>query len=302
LTNASTLHTTQNNIAPVNEETHKTIALSWQEKQAMLTGEIDGYLTYYDVDDFTDPWKEPATVLLYHGLGRSVDVWYRWVPVLARHYRVLRTDCRGHGRSDPPRQGYQWSLATLAREAKLLLDRLAIRRVHWAGESLGGLIGIQFANDYPDRLASLTLCSTPYRYNAPAQDQYRKWSQHLQRMSVKEWYLQGTELRFDPSKDDQQMIQWFADLVGQTDAGVVRAVLRFLPDVDVSALCTRITVPTLIIHPGQSLAVPLEDAQAMHQAIPGSRLVEYKSARHNVFITHGEECAQEMLRFLRSLA
>ena len=65
----------------------------------MLTSEIDGYLTYYDIDDFTDPWKEPEMVLLYHGLGRSVDVWYGWVPVLARHYRVLRTDCRGHGRS-----------------------------------------------------------------------------------------------------------------------------------------------------------------------------------------------------------
>ena len=169
----------------------------------MLTGEIDGYLTYYDVDDFTDPWKDPETVFLYHGLGRSVDVWYRWVPVLARHYRVLRTDCRGHGRSDPPRQGYEWSLATLAREAKILLDRLAVRRVHWAGESLGGLVGIQFANDYPNRLASLTLCATPYRYSPPAREEYRRWPQQLQHMSVKEWYLRGTELRFDPSKDDR---------------------------------------------------------------------------------------------------
>ena len=130
----------------------------------MLTGEIDGYLTYYEIDDFTDPWKEPEMVLLHHGLGRTVDVWYGWVPILARHYRVLRMDYRGHGRSAPPRPGYPWSLATLAREAKLLLDRLAVKRVHWVGESLGGDVGIQFANDYPDRIASLTLCSTPYRY------------------------------------------------------------------------------------------------------------------------------------------
>ncbi len=267
----------------------------------MLASDIDGYLTYYDLDDFCDPWRELDTVMLYHGLGRSVDVWYHWVPVLARHYRVLRTDCRGHGRSDSPRQGYAWSLATLAREAKLLLDRLAVRRVHWGGESLGGLIGIQFANDYPDRIASLTLCSTPYRYSAPRQNEYRRWPEQLEHMSVKEWYLQGTELRFDPDKDDQGMIQWFADLVGQTGADVVRGILRFLPDVDVSALCTRIAVPTLILHPGQSHVVPLEDAQAMHQAIPGSRLMEYEEARHHLFMTHGEECAQEMLHFLQSV-
>ncbi|MGQ4810008.1 hypothetical protein NKDENANG_03451 [Candidatus Entotheonellaceae bacterium PAL068K] len=268
----------------------------------MLTGEIDGYLTYYDIDDFTDPWQEPEMVLLYHGLGRTVDVWYGWVPVLARHYRVLRIDCRGHGRSDPPRRGYEWSLSTLAREAKRLLDRLAVRRVHWAGESLGGHVGIQFANDYPDRLASLTLCSTPYRYSDAGQAEARSWPEQLQRMSVREWYLQGTPLRFDPDKDDQEMIQWFADLVGHTDVEIIRAILRFLPDVDVSTLCTRIVVPTLILHPGHSLVAPREDAEAMHQAIPNSRLRIFDEARHHVFLTHGATCAQEMLRFLQDLA
>jgi pimeloyl-ACP methyl ester carboxylesterase len=267
----------------------------------MLTGEIDGYLTYYDIDDFTDPWKEPEMVMFYHGLGRNVDVWYGWVPVVARHYRVLRTDCRGHGRSDPPRQGYEWSLSTLAREAKLLLDRLAVRRVHWIGESLGGLIGVQFANDYPGRLASLTLCTTPYRYSPAARAEARSWPEQLQRMSVKEWYLHGTSLRFDPDKDDQQMIQWFADLVGGTDVDVIRAVLRFLPNVDMTSLCARLTVPTLILHPGQSLVAPVEDAQAMQRAIPNSRLVVYEEARHHVFLTHGEACAREMLQFLRDL-
>jgi pimeloyl-ACP methyl ester carboxylesterase len=261
----------------------------------MLTGEIDGYLTYYDIDDFTDPWKEPEMVLLYHGLGRTVDVWYGWVPILARRYRVLRTDYRGHGRSAPPRVGYPWSLETLAREAKLLLDRLAVRRIHWVGESLGGNVGIQFALDYPDRLASLTLCSTPYRYPGAVQDKVRQWSKQLQQMTVKEWYLYDTATRFDPDKDDQQMIQfaldypdrlasltlcstpyrypgavqdkvrqwskqlqqmtvkewylydtatrfdpdkddqqmiqWFADLVGRTDVDVIRAISRFLPSV-----------------------------------------------------------------------
>ena len=268
----------------------------------MLTGEIDGYLTYYEIDDFTDPWKEPEMVLLYHGLGRTVDVWYGWVPILARHYRVLRTDYRGHGRSAPPRVGYPWSLETLAREAKLLLDRLAVRRIHWVGESLGGHVGIQFANDYPDRLASLTLCSTPYRYTTAVQAKVRQWPQQLQQMSVKEWYLHDTAMRFDPNKDDQQMIQWFADLVGGTDTDVIRAIARFLPDVDVSGLCPRVTVPTLILHPGQSSFAPVEEAQQMHQAIVRSRLVIYADASHHIFLTRSEECAHETLRFLQSLA
>jgi pimeloyl-ACP methyl ester carboxylesterase len=121
-------------------------------------------------------------------------------------------------------------------------------------------------------------------------------------MSVKEWYLQGTPLRFDPDKDAQPMIQWFADLVGRTDVNVIRAILRFLPDVDVSMLCQRITAPTLILHPGYSLVAPREDAEAMQQAIPRARLVVYDDARHHVFLTHAEACALEMLHFIQKLA
>ena len=89
-------------------------------------------------------------------------------------------------------------------------------------------------------------------------------------------------------------------LVGHTDVDVIRAILRFLPDVDVLGLCQRIEVPTLILHPGQSLAVPEEDARTMHEAIKGSKLVEFPDARHHVFMTHGEECAREMLKFAQS--
>ena len=109
-------------------------------------------------------------------------------------------------------------------------------------------------------------------------------------------------MRFDADKSDQDLIQWVADLVGQTDVNVVRAILRFLPDVDVSALCASVTDPALILHPGQSLIAPVEDAQAMQRAIPDSRLVVYEEARHHVFLTHGEACVQEMLRFLSDLA
>ena len=64
------------------------------------TGEIS---IYYELDDFTDPWRESDTIWIQHGFGRSGKFWFHWVPSLSRRYRVLRVDMRGHGRSgDPP--------------------------------------------------------------------------------------------------------------------------------------------------------------------------------------------------------
>ena len=57
----------------------------------------NNYETHYELDDFTDPWKPAETIVIQHGLGRSSRFWYHWVPLLARHYRVIRRDMRGHG-------------------------------------------------------------------------------------------------------------------------------------------------------------------------------------------------------------
>ncbi len=55
---------------------------------------------HYRVDDFTDPWRQPPTILMLHGNAESGLAWYAWIPKLARHYRVVRPDMRGFGEFD----------------------------------------------------------------------------------------------------------------------------------------------------------------------------------------------------------
>ena len=45
---------------------------------------------HYRVDDFTDPWRHPQTILMLHGNAESGLAWYAWVPKLARQYRVVQ--------------------------------------------------------------------------------------------------------------------------------------------------------------------------------------------------------------------
>ena len=59
----------------------------------------DGLDLAYYIDDFTDPWAKAPTVLLLHAAMGSARRYFGWVPHLARHYRVVRLDLRGHGAS-----------------------------------------------------------------------------------------------------------------------------------------------------------------------------------------------------------
>jgi pimeloyl-ACP methyl ester carboxylesterase len=124
---------------------------------------------YYEVDDYTDPWlKQTDTVLLQHGVGRSSRFWYHWVPALAGRYRVVRRDLRGHGQSSDPGREHKWSIDELIDDMKSFLDALELDRVHYVGESIGGILGVVFAAKWPERLKSLTVCSTPTSIRASA--------------------------------------------------------------------------------------------------------------------------------------
>jgi 3-oxoadipate enol-lactonase len=54
---------------------------------AQLPGDLQ---MHYDDDDFTDPWSKAETVILHHGNAKNARLWYAWVPLLARDYRVIR--------------------------------------------------------------------------------------------------------------------------------------------------------------------------------------------------------------------
>src|SRR5258706_1489749 len=88
---------------------------------------------HYLVDDFTDPWREPQTILMLHGNGESGAVWYGWVPRLARHYRIIRPDMRGFGVSTPMPREFPWTLDRIIDDYCSLMDSLGVERFHLVG-------------------------------------------------------------------------------------------------------------------------------------------------------------------------
>src|SRR6185295_11000049 len=97
------------------------------------------------VDDFTDPWTQPDTLLLLHAAMGNAQRWFKWVPRLARKYRVVRMELRGHGASQVPKPDQEFSLALLVGDALALLDKLGVDSAHVVGNSAGDYVSQQLA-------------------------------------------------------------------------------------------------------------------------------------------------------------
>jgi pimeloyl-ACP methyl ester carboxylesterase len=95
-------------------------------------------------------------LLLVHGIGSNADTWGD-IPdrLSATGRRVIAVDLPGHGQSSRDRGDY--SLGSLASTLRDLLAAEHIDRVHLVGHSLGGGVSMQFAYQFPERVASMVL-------------------------------------------------------------------------------------------------------------------------------------------------
>ena len=110
---------------------------------------------FYQEDDFTDPWENKPTIILQHGNGRNSGFWYRWIPFLSGHFRVIRPDMRGVGQSS------KFPVSQITIEACLedlvkIITTTCSGPVYFCGESMGGILGIILAAEYP-KLIQLSL-------------------------------------------------------------------------------------------------------------------------------------------------
>lgn len=127
-------------------------------------------MPYCRADDVRLYYENEGTgspLLFVHGLGSSTRDWHEQAGPFAEHYRVLRIDLRGHGRSDRPEGPYY--MATFAREVAVALQRLDAVPAHVVGLSMGGMVALQLAADAPRLVRSLVVV------NGAADMRLRTW-------------------------------------------------------------------------------------------------------------------------------
>lgn len=249
--------------------------------------------------DLLGPEGAPV-VCLAHTLSSDSGVWCEQVPaLLAAGWRVLRIDMRGHGGSDPA--GDMATMADLAADVVLVLDRLGIDRVHFAGVSIGGMIGQVLGLDHAGRVRSLLLSGTSPRAVPGGQAMWdQRFAAIAQARSVEPLADATMDRWFTGDYRPRRPDRWsqVRDIIANTTPAGYVAGARAIIGFDVVERLPSIAVPSLVICGDEDTGTPPEGNRLIAQAIPGARYVEMAHARHIPMMEYPEAFNRLMLDWL----
>jgi 3-oxoadipate enol-lactonase len=219
---------------------------------------------------FDGPEDAPV-LLLSNSLGTTHEMWEPQLPALAEHFRVLRYDRRGHGRSEVPPGPY--SMADLAGDAIELLDSLELERVSYCGLSIGGMDAMWNAANAPERIDRLALCST-----SPCLSPRELWDERAATVRA-----QGVEALADATMErwfsaefrerEPETVARIRTMVAATPAEGYAGCCEAIRDWDFAGEVGRITAPTLVLSAADDPSTPPEHGRAIADAVDGASFV-----------------------------
>ena len=253
---------------------------------------------HYQVDDFTDPWRQPQTILMLHGNAESGLAWYAWVPKLSRQYRVVRPDMRGFGQSSPMPRDYPWTIDRLTDDFCALMDHLGSARFHLVGAKIGGTIARGFAARRPERLITLTVVGTPPPLRVGAAERVPELIREFETHGVEYWALQNMAGRLG-SAFPREGFEWWTKFMGRTAVSTQLGFMGTIACADIRTDLPKIQCPTLVITTEESGLGTVEETRAWQQQIRDSELVVLPGNSYHVAATHAAESAKATLDFIQ---
>ena len=112
----------------------------------------DGVNVYYE------SYGSGTPIVFLHPFSTNGYIWYFQAFTFAQDYQCITVDHRGHGRSDKPESGY--AIQEMAADVAAILDATGNEKAVLVGNSIGGMIAMQFNLDFPDRVLGTAIVSS----------------------------------------------------------------------------------------------------------------------------------------------
>ncbi len=251
-------------------------------------------------------------VLLIHGLGGFLETWIYNIAALSRHFTVYALDLPGHGLSEGPVADYTLECCT-HRIAVGFLAALGIEHVSLIGHSLGGLVCLGLAINFPEKVDKLVLVDSA-GLNKEAPLIYRLAAlpvlgDILLKPTIKPLIKAGMKRGFyNPEIVTEEMVDlsysyWRMPKFKRALSNLLKHNVSLdgvHPEVLVTEKLHLVRSPTLLIHREEDQVIPVEHARLACHLIPDVRCRTFPECGHCPQIEKAPQFNEAVIDFLKA--
>ncbi len=245
--------------------------------------------------------EDAPVIACSHCLAGNISIWDTQVIAMREKCRILRFDTRGHGGSSAPEGPY--SMEMLANDVVDLFDEIGIRKAHFMGISMGGMIAQTLALKHPECVSSLILCDTTCSIPEAT---HPIWDERIQTVekqgmaavvdeTLNRWL--STEFQeYCPTTTEQ-----IRDMILNTPVPGFIGCAHAIKNFDLKSRLPKISVPALIMVGENDPGTPVESARQIHKNLRGSELAVLPNAYHLSNIEAADDFNKRLMGFLARL-
>jgi pimeloyl-ACP methyl ester carboxylesterase len=258
--------------------------------------EVNGTKLYYEAAG------SGRALVLIHGGAVDSRAWDGQFGEFAKHYRVIRYDLRGTGRSANPAEPFSNS-----EDLHALLNFLKVDQAYLLGISRGGGIGYDFTLEHPERVGALILVSSNLSAGVPA---YEAMFERTTEVGKKEGAAAAARVwGLDPFQGPQRK-EAVPRVLEIIEDNIVRfrridgsPAVRQLSSSDVprSERLKEIKAPTFVVYGAHDNVAARANYERWAEGIAGARKQVFPNAAHLVPIDQPQEFNAAVLEFLGKL-
>lgn len=253
----------------------------------MPFAELNGRNIYYEEHGEGD-----TIVLLHHGFG-CTRMWEGIYPRLVQGgHRVILYDRRGYGRSGPGDDFEAFYVSDRFRKESVdELDKLArfleLETFHLLGQCEGGVVAVDFAAAFPERVKSVITSSTQCCSEIPMVD------------VNKAKFTYGFE-GLDPEIKEKLMSWHGKDRAAPFYEQFRRFGGAYGKDVfDLRPVLAKVPCPALVLYPDRSFLFPIEQGVVFYRSLPLGELAVLPGCGHNTYEQRPADYVRLALDFLK---
>ena len=230
--------------------------------------------------------NQGTPIIFIHGVGLNHKIWKPQFDVFEN--TIVAYDILGHGQT--PLESSNLSFDNFSRQLLNLIDELNFKKIHLVGFSIGSLIARNFAENYNNKLESLTLLCSIFKRSKEQQQivndrfELSKKSRSLSKQALKRWFTDEYILQ------NPKIYEEISSMLNENNMEDFLKIYELFVKHKDNEKFENIKVKTLIMTGENDIGSTPEMSKNLSKKIPNSKVKIVSNGKHLCSI----ECADDV--------